>query len=216
MIRKYRFSNQGCKELKPRTNRRKNKQNVNKKVRRMANSIKEFLERDDNTKIAPSKKDTITDMFVNSHSKYLKKNRLIFVLNFILQIASFLGICVTQEKKRETCMCIMHTNAKLMAEKLKQLGIMEESNLDRIVKQLCCRSTGTNNRKDCMFRNCKTCYNQKFDTELYEDGPTFYCEWKQITEDRKILKGGETVHASLKITTKVKVPCEKICCWKYF
>ena len=101
-----------------------------------------------------------------------------------------------QEKNRDTCMCIIHTNTKLKAEKLKQLGIMKESNLDRIVKQLCCRSTGTNNRKDCMFRNCKICYNQKFDTEPNENGPTFYYEWKQFKEDHRVLKGGETVRAS--------------------
>ena len=230
VIRKYRFGNQVCKELKiskPRTNRRKNKQHVKEKVRRMVNSIKEFLERDDNTKIAPGKKDTITrckikkqkrylaDTFVNLHSKYVKETGSNFSYSLFCRLRPF-WVCAPQEKNRDTCMCIIHTNAKLKAEKLKQLGIMKESNLDKIVKQLCCRSTGTNNRKDCMFRNCKNCYNQKFDTEPYEDGPTFYYEWKQITEDRKVLKGGETVRASLKITTKVKVPCEKSMLFEIF
>ena len=118
---------------------------MNEKVRRMVNSIKEFLERDDNTKIVPGKKDTITrckikkqkryltDMFVNLHSKY----RYVKETGSNMSYSLFCRLCpfwvrAPQEKNRDPCMCIIHTNAKLKAEKLKlkQLGIMKESNLD--------------------------------------------------------------------------------------
>ena len=117
VIRKYCFFNQVCKELKPRTNRRKNKQHVNEKVRRMVNSIKEFLERDNNTKIAPGKKDTITrckikkqkryltDTFVNLHSKYVKETGS--NLSYAVYSADcVLFGCVPHKKRIETHVCV--------------------------------------------------------------------------------------------------------------
>lgn len=177
-------------------------------------AVQNFLERDDNSKMCPGKKDCktrnkikkqkryLSDSMFNLHKKFQKENTL---------KASFASFCrlrpfwvVTRNiSERDTCLCVYHENMQLMFEKLKYLDIISVQNLRELCKTVVCDI----NSESCMLRKCEKCKTKVPNINTFDNSTdTTYKLWKIMKENR-MTRGREkeirrTVKTELKITKK--------------
>ena len=217
VIRKYSFCTKLRKELGvSRLRQAKSTSKTAETAERIVRSVKHFLEEDRNSIMAPGKRDTITrfkqkkqkryitDSLKNLHLKYVKEANMNISYSLFCRMRPF-WIVQPKLSDRDTCMCIIHENAKLKVQKLKQLGVLEDSNLDEIAKQLCCAKSEVG--KSCMFRECKGCRDKKLIVNKKSEQETFYWEWQQVKEQREKKNGGKLAQYVVKMVTKVKLKC---------
>lgn len=128
-------------------------------------SVRSFLQRDDNSSIAPGKKDTITrnkvkrqkrflnDDLRNLHAKFLSEfPKLKLSYSLFCRFRPFWVLKAT-EKDRQTCLCKKHENLQYQVDKLKGLGLISSTNFNSLAAEICC-DTGS---KACMYRECTQC-----------------------------------------------------------
>ncbi|WAQ97389.1 hypothetical protein MAR_030079 [Mya arenaria] len=160
-----------------------------KVLRNMKMSVEVFLSRDDNSRIKAGKRSTkthkmvkkqirlLTDTMKNLHLKYLSENaekKMSYSLFFRLR--SFY-IRTPKPSDRETCLCKRHDDVLYKVAKLKQLALIDETDLYDVCDI---------KNKDCMYRLCNTCKCKQVPIkEFYEGKIVFWHEWKTQRVERK-------------------------------
>lgn len=176
--------------------------------------IQRFLEKDENSKLCPGKKDTITrrgkkkqkrylsDTLENLYKKYnSESNRKISYTTF----TRFRPFWVVTPKvtERDTCLCVTHENFSLVTQKLKQLNIIKEKTIDDICDSVVCNKKAF----ECMTRKCQKCVDKMLKFETFDnDEEITYKQWMTKTETR-IIKGQEK---NIKRTVKDLIKSKKI------
>lgn len=184
-----------------------NKDNENENIKK----IEEFYERDDVSRATAGRKECKT----KNQNKQQKRFLLDSMLNLFKKYVSDGGKCsyttFTRHRPfyivnpaisdRNTCARIKHSNLFLKAEKLKNLHIIDTSNLTELVTQICCNIES----KQCMYNTCQDCTSKSVALDQrsisINDDSVSWFEWGLKNHDYvKKLKDGEK-----KAMTKRKV-----------
>ncbi|XP_031338109.1 uncharacterized protein LOC116175586 [Photinus pyralis] len=154
--------------------------------------VTDFLEMDENSRMCPGKKDTVTfrkckkqkrylnDSLMNLHKKFLAAHS-----NLKISYASFcklrpFWVLIPNARCRETCLCSTHANMSLLVRKLKQLNIINESSEKDVIRSLCCKSESEIPKEPCLERKCPDCKGTKInrmDSSFLITEPAEYCRW---------------------------------------
>ncbi|KAJ4940403.1 hypothetical protein JOQ06_026706 [Pogonophryne albipinna] len=105
---------------------------------------------------------------------------------------------------RETCVCKLHDNAQMKADRLKHLGIIKSPSLSKVAEELCCDTQA----KACMYRECLSCKNKSLlnTTSTGTSEVTWWYQWLTKKEDYEKEKDGE--RPKITVTKTVKQRCE--------
>ncbi|KAK7131742.1 hypothetical protein R3I93_018339 [Phoxinus phoxinus] len=178
--------------------------------------IKQFLERDENSRASTGKKDTVTKKktkrqkrFLNEpleklHKKFRKEYPDIRISNSEFCKRRPFWIVKPTVKDRDTCLCKTHANLQSMADKLLYHKVIKSSNIEDLIVSLCCSPKYT---KQCMYRECTVCEAKELEISTFDPGTqTFWYEWKGKAEERlKKKKDGSEEKFTVHLTVKEKV-----------
>lgn len=162
-----------------------------------------FYERDDNSKMCPGKKDTVTKNKLRKQKRILIENLKVLHEKFVSEVeyklsystfAKLRPFWVVEPKleDRNTCACILHVNTTILVKTLGGLGILEQKRPSSLLEVLCCDK----NRLSCLQRTCNKC---KYNTLHYDlqnkDGEIRIKKWFNETSyvnikgtEKKIVK----------------------------
>lgn len=182
-----------------------------KKLHLLRNSIVEFFESDENSCLAPGKKDVIVRKKVRKQKRYLNNSlqylhqRFCETNSFVCSFSSFckfrpFWVIPRNIHIRDTCLCEKHENIELLYCRMKHEKLVNESvrTLDELIeKEMCC----TVPSEDCLFRKCEDC-SEKFIECLLFDGEkrTYYDTWQSEMETNEEGK-------SFRKTKKCRIEC---------
>ncbi|XP_058888822.1 uncharacterized protein LOC117972307 [Acipenser ruthenus] len=193
---------------------------VRRKVSRVTDEIKNnvasFYVRDDVSRITTGKKQTITqnkrkmqkrfltDTMKNLHRKYLLENpNTSMSYSLFCHLRPFWAVHPTISD-RDTCLCKLHENLGFVVEKLHQLKLINDSDLESLAEKICCSPPS----KSCMYGECTKCKETELPLNSSYDVLTSvsYCQWvTQTVEKEKPKKDKEKEKAPVKITIKKEV-----------
>ena len=167
---------------------------------RLEPKIFEFYERDDNSKITPGMKDTVTkngvkkqrrilnDTVEKLHEKFLIENT-----NITLSYTTFsrlrpFWVQPPKESDRDTYGCKKHENMQFLVDSLFKLQHVESKSLSDLIKTFSCDIKDL----DCMYGKCEKCKEINIITNDQGDNneETSWLQWKTKKEKRNI-KGDE-------------------------
>lgn len=177
----------------------------------VAKRIKEFLERDENSRMCPGKKDFVVKnklkkqkrillgSLKNLHKKFVdEKNGEISYVTFC-RLKPF-WIVYPKNQDRETCACVKHANMSLIVKKLYFNRCINFVTPDEIIKNIVCNQ----DFKECMFGACKECKNKKkFEDKVINNNvnmnrPIYFEQWTNIKEERQIKNKQVTIRRTVK------------------
>lgn len=130
--------------------------------------VKMFLSRDDNSRASAGKNETILRFKKKKQKRFLSDTMLHLHQKLMLEMPhlklSYWLFCRTKPfwivapniNNRETCVCKLHDNAQMKADRLKHLGIINSQSLSKVAEELCCDTQA----KACMYRECLSCKNK--------------------------------------------------------
>ena len=175
-----------------------------------ATMIKEFFNRDDNSRITTGKKQTVTknkvkeqkrlllDTMINLHEKFCAENPENNISYVTFTRYRPFWVRQPSMKDRDTCLCKRHENLQLAVDKLHQLGALKIKHVEELLPQVCCNV----NTRECMYRECDMCVNRRITFEdsyvLKDDSTIIWNEWE--TQNQTYQKEGE--EKSAKVTRK--------------
>lgn len=177
--------------------------------------IKQFLERDENSRATTGKKETVTQKKMKKQKRFLNEPMAILHEKFKkeypdIQI-SYSEFCKKRPfwiikptiKDRDTCICKTHANMQLMADKLLQHKVINSSKIEDLVVSLCCSPY----TKECMYRECPNCVDKELQISAFDPGAqTFWHTWKAKAEEReKKKKDGTKEKITVHLTVKEKI-----------
>ncbi|CAC5402785.1 unnamed protein product [Mytilus coruscus] len=185
------------------------KQHKNKTVTKFLKMVREFLQRDENSRCAAGKKETITRNKIKMQKRYLNDDlrhlHEKFYSEFPEHPVSYSMFCKCRPfwivkpstKDRETCLCIKHENIHYLIEKLYQSQLITTKRVETFIDNICCDIAN----KNCMYRQCNIC-EKKEEVEMNEQDLTQQVSWyKWCTRREEKVKNDSTVT----ISTTVKV-----------
>lgn len=154
-------------------------------------AIREFLERDDNSRVTTGKADTISrhgekrqrrvlqDTLQNLHMKYcMEFPERNVSYSLFCRLRPFHVVPPTA-RDRQTCLCKLHDNCNLMYDKLKHLKILKGlKSVDDCISLICCDQR----RDECYLRQCEDCKEQLLMTSDDETETVWY-QWTSTTEE---------------------------------
>lgn len=177
-------------------------------------AIIEYLEKDENSKACPGKKDCITKKKIKKQKRHLCDNlkrlhekfnsshsaRLRVSYQTFCRLKPF-WIVTPNVNDRDTCLCVVHENTRLIVEKLNREKIITENCIEDVCNSIICPQKSY----ECYHRLCKSCSwkNPKFLT--FESVPITYKQWVTKKENR-IIKGKDKV---VQRTLKEELNCKK-------
>ena len=160
------------------------------RVDELQTSVRSFLQRDDNSRTAAGKKDSITrnkvkkqkrflnDDLKNLHDKFLSEfPNLKLSYSLFCRFRPFWVLKAT-EKDRETCLCIKHENLQYQVDKLKGLGLISTTNFNALAAEVCCETES----KACMYRECVQCKDKQ--VEILDGDLGKQVTWKKWASRR--------------------------------
>ena len=178
--------------------------------------ISQFYVRDDISRTTAGKKETITrnkvkmqkrfvwDTLENLHRKFMAENPNTSVSYSLFCRLRPFWVLLPDLKSRDTCLCKLHENLSLMADKLFKMHLVPSANLEKLLTKCCCSTTS----KNCMYRSCSVCKDMHVsltsDVDLKE--PVAYKQWMVSTE--KKFRHGETIFVKLTSKEHVLEPLE--------
>lgn len=188
-------------------------------MHRMRQIIESFFESDETSRLCPGKFDFIKRNKIKKQKRLLNdsiKNLYKVFLSRSQTKISYATFCryrpfwVVQPSvtKRDTCLCILHTNFGLIVQKMKILGMIKEVTPQDICKTLCCPN---NNKLDekCLQRSCDNCKSFKIFVNIDNsetDDTVLYNKW--VTKKVEVIIKGlpkicsKTVKDKITITKK--------------
>lgn len=173
--------------------------------------IQTFLERDDNSKMCPGKKDfrrkgkvikqkrLLQDSLLELHKKFLKDDS-----HYKISYASFrryrpFWIVSPKASDRETCACVKHANINLLVKKLFVHQLLDTFYISELIKTTVCNAED----KNCMFGICSICKNKKCKVQLHKcadiNKMVTYQQWENIVEERTIRNKIQKVKRTVKV-----------------
>ncbi|KFM69220.1 hypothetical protein X975_00760, partial [Stegodyphus mimosarum] len=216
IIKKYKCRNElkklfKLKNLKSRDG--KEKLVIQAKLKLIKQDIQDFLEDDSCSTLCPGKKDTISRNGVKKQKRYLNdslQNHKDFsskYTQYFIHYSSFCKLrpfwCVQKKVgKRDTCLCRLHENMKLIVSALKQLKIISERTPDELYKSLCCDTK--ENIEKCLERNCNECKNKKIKFLEYSEEDTVSYEKWVLKKVNIVAKG---INKTVKKHSKDQINC---------
>lgn len=140
---------------------------LNTKVMKVKQDITEFLEKDENSRMCPGKKDflrhrgqvkqkrLLCDTMKNLHKKFL--TTVVYKVS-LATFCKFRPFWITWAlvKDRNTCKCVIHANIQLMIQKLYESIALPSCDLTRFLSIIMCDVHSTK----CLFRKCEGCMNK--------------------------------------------------------
>ena len=181
------------------------------KPKRLMNLVKEYLERDDNSRVKAGKKATITrrkekkqlrllnDSLKNIHAKFLVEEKIKISYSKFCALKPF-WIVKASEKDRNTCLCKVHENCNYKLERLYKEGKVRSQSAEEVVKEVVCDDES----KKCMYRECETCKNKVVEIEGEGHDQVSWFVWKNRKIEREKNIGGEIIKTSSVMTVKEK------------
>lgn len=151
------------------------------KVRALRHQVRIFLESDDNSTMAPGKRDTITRNKIKMQKRFLN-NSLLSLHKMFLETSrlktSYPQFCrfkpfwiVTPDiNKRDTCLCIKHSNFDMMLTSLSRKQVISERNTHDLLEAITCSDSNV----DCLMKKCDKCSNKsiRYTIPNASDSPT--------------------------------------------
>ena len=184
--------------------------NIKKQIlaNKLKATVRTFLEKDENSVIAPGSRDTITrngvtkrkrflsDNLQNLFKKYLQEEPFKISRTTFLKYRPF-WIVQKTVTGRDTCLCKTHANFSLIIAKLSYLKVLHSNSSHSFIKSVTCDIKN----KDCMYRNCINCKNRRV-KNVGDETVCFYYQW--VTE--KIRRtGARNKIFDVKVTSKKKI-----------
>ena len=185
-------------------------------------AVRQFFEQDDVSRVCAGKKETVTKSKIKKQKRYLLDNMRNLHKKFVsvypdvkISLSTFVKLRPFWVKKprvqdRETCLCKVHENAKLLHDRLAKIGALQGT-LKETMERTVCSST---NRK-CMYGSCKSCMRQDkvlFDAENETIEPscekTFWYQWINVKET---LDDGKHIRKTQKLMVEGSVDELKAC-----
>lgn len=223
VIKRYRFQTLLASKLVPFSGSklfRTKSEAQKKKIERLL-KIKQvvtcFYEKDENTRMCPGKRDTITfhkikkqkryisDTLKNLHKKFLAAHPDQKIgYSLFCKLRPF-WVLQPDARKRETCMCIVHANMDLLVSALRKNCIIKEKTSSEVVKSLVCN--GPVLKETCLERSCQSCVLREviMIQNFEENNIVRYEKW--VTKKVKLLiKGTEKLCQK---TAKETITCSK-------
>ena len=126
------------------------KKTCTKRIERI-DSIRAFLENDENSSMSPGKKDTIrtkckkflNDTLSNLYDKYCPENNLQLCRATFYRLRPF-RIIQKIVSARDTCKCKTHTNMEYLIKKLVYLKLIKVQNVREFIKLHTCDNNNEN------------------------------------------------------------------------
>ncbi|KAJ2950774.1 hypothetical protein O0L34_g9039 [Tuta absoluta] len=178
--------------------------------------VRQFLECDENSRIMPGKKDTITRNQVKKQRRLLSDTLRNLFEKFVslnhpyrISYATFcrlkpFWVLEPRTDKRETCLCNTHENFQFLVDKLHSSQLICEKSSNDVAKSVTCST----DNDTCMMRQCNLCSHKAPEISEFEDGPICYKKWTKISEQRIISGVARTISRVIKkdiSSTKVKL-----------
>ena len=171
----------------------------NKLPEDIAIAVQRFLEQDDVSRMCAGKKETITKSKVKRQKRYLLDNMTNLHKKFIcanpglnVSLSAFFKLRPFWVKKprvqdRETCLCKVHENAKLLHDRLVRIdAVPEHGTLKETLDRTVCDARS----RKCMYGACQLCKNR--DSALFDAASenlaesksekTFWYQWSNVKE----------------------------------
>lgn len=174
-------------------------------------SIRAFYDWDDVSRVTTGRKQTITrnkvkkqkrflvDTLLNLHRKFLSENaNRALSYTLFCRLRPFWVVHPTIQD-RDTCMCKIHENLSFVVDKLKQLNLLPNSNLEKLIEEVSCSTSS----KECMYGECPKCKLKSFplDTVTHASMRITYTQWV-LEEKEKNRMPQENEAVSFKVTAK--------------
>ncbi|CAD6223678.1 GSCOCG00011761001-RA-CDS, partial [Cotesia congregata] len=136
-------------------------------------NVADFLEKDENSRMCPGKKDFIRskgtvkqkrllgDTIKNLHKKFLA------TVEYKMSLATFcrfrpFWVTWANIKDRNTCQCMIHANMQLMIMKLHENKALPNCNLTKFLSTITCDVSSTK----CLTRACEKCQHKMIEYNL--------------------------------------------------
>ncbi|XP_060762316.1 uncharacterized protein LOC132871810 isoform X2 [Neoarius graeffei] len=171
----------------------------------MKKKVKEFFTRDDVSRITTGKNQTSTknktkmqkrfmvDTMKNLHRKFMSENPGRLSYSMFCRLRPFW--VKPSLADRETCMCKLHENLSFVAQKLKQLQLIETSELEELANQICCSPSN----KHCMYGECEQCKKEIIPiSDAYKPEEDVVCPQWIMKEKNKKNEDEKTVKITVK------------------
>ncbi|XP_063237276.1 uncharacterized protein LOC134539299 [Bacillus rossius redtenbacheri] len=168
-------------------------------MRKASECVRDFLEKDESSRLCPGKKDTVTRNKCKKQRRLLSNSLLELYKQFLSENAhlqlSYSSFCKLRPfwilppnvKDRNTCLCSIHENISLLTSKLSQQSIIMERTPDDICRSLCCENVN----EKCLMRLCNLCKDKTITPIGTFDGdePMVYEEW--VTKKVNVIIKGQ-------------------------
>ncbi|XP_063737744.1 uncharacterized protein LOC134863258 isoform X1 [Eleginops maclovinus] len=192
------------------TKRRKEIKNRSTKIFRKGparrRSVVEFLTRDENSRLLPGKKDTVSKDRVKEQRRVLSKSLKELHKEYNAEVGEGCVVSyrqfvrlrpfyVTEPKAndRNTCACLDHENVSLLLEKLHQSGLVASKSTTEALGNIVCDMKS----RECMHRLCtKCCYTEMEPLLPDESGQVSWSQWQR----EKVCTDGKTYSHFVKKT----------------
>lgn len=163
LIKKYKLRTYAAEHIGFHYRKFKDKSNTlqtrSTKSKKLGPLITEFYTRDDNSRVLPGKKQTVTlrknkkqkrillDSLKNLHQKYLAENQHKQISYSLFCKMKPFWIKIPTEADRDTCICKVHSNIEMLTKTLHHLQLKEADNPENLVKSMVCSMDDIN----CMY-----------------------------------------------------------------
>ena len=188
----------------------RNTTNQKNKLKKLEKSVQTFLERDENSMVAPGANDTIvknkekqrkrylTDTISNLYEKYKTEGLMQMSCATLYRLKPF-WIVSKPISARDTTMCKIHTNMRYLIEKCAFLKIINDETPKSFVNSRTCNPEN----KDCFYGDCSSCKYKQIPASKNVN-ETWYYKWITQNVERPGAKG--RIY-SVKVTSKEKINC---------
>ncbi|XP_071052091.1 putative autophagy-related protein 11 [Onthophagus taurus] len=178
---------------------RKNRQ----KIPELRKLVGKFFIADENSRLAPGKKDTITRNLRKKQKRYLNATMKTLHKQFKKQhdiSISYSTFCklrpfwVVPQKlaERNTCLCVLHENMNLLIQALWRVNILKESSTQNVLCTMCCDIR----KETCLNRICQSCNTNKLLFNVHPEKWNMsypYQQWTTKKEERVSEKTKKTI-----------------------
>lgn len=203
---RFRKRLQSLRNTKHKATSKKNTANGFRKAAARRRSVVEFLTRDENSRLLPGKKDTVSQYKVRVQRRVLTKSLKELYKEYkegieqpisYRQFVRLRPFYITEPKAsdRNTCACIDHENVKLLLERIHQSGFIGSKSISDALIQIVCDVKS----KKCMFRQCaKCCYSEIEPAMPQNSGLVTWHQW----ERERVCSEGKTFSHFVKRSTR--------------
>ncbi|CAG5075449.1 Protein of unknown function [Cotesia congregata] len=173
LLKKYKLLSFSKPFFKHETHKKSGCKKVSAQLIKVKQNVADFLEKDENSRMCPGKKDFIRskgtvkqkrllgDTIKNLHKKFLA------TVEYKMSLATFcrfrpFWVTWANIKDRNTCQCMIHANMQLMIMKLHENKALPNCNLTKFLSTITCDVSSTK----CLTRACEKCQHKMIEYNL--------------------------------------------------